>query len=59
MQAPHLPAPPSRPLLGRAVHQHEMIWVQAANGRWVLVEALLDSGNNGECHSRVLSAPVH
>lgn len=28
------------------MHQHEMIWLQAANGRWTLVEALLDSGNN-------------
>ncbi|KAL4427866.1 hypothetical protein ABPG75_001955 [Micractinium tetrahymenae] len=31
---------------GSGVHQHEMIWLQNAAGGWVLVEALLDSGNN-------------
>ncbi|KAI7836310.1 hypothetical protein COHA_009818 [Chlorella ohadii] len=31
---------------GPAVHTHEAIWLQAADGRWELLEAMLDSGNN-------------
>lgn len=35
-------------LPGPAVHQHELIWMRAANGRWMLLEALLDTGNDCE-----------
>eukprot|EP00887_Chlorella_sp_A99_P008200 scaffold12.g8200.t1 len=32
--------------LGAVVHEREMMWIKAATGCWVLMEVLLDSGNN-------------
>lgn len=43
--------PPSSGNAGSALRQQEMIWIRSARGRWVLVEAMLDSGVHLLCLS--------